>query len=126
MNATLGPQNRLKKRRDFLLVQRTGIKAQGHYLTIIAKPIHSHHEGRIGFTVSKAVGKAHVRNLIKRRLRHIIRENRDQINRFDLVIIAYPNITTASFEQIQTDLLKTIVFLKQKVLSRTKKMGTKT
>ena len=60
--------------------------------------------GRLGITVSKTVGKAHVRNLVKRRIRHVIRENPSFIEHLDLVVIALPEAAKASFQQLKKDI----------------------
>jgi ribonuclease P protein component len=46
---------------------------------------------RVGFTVSKRVGKAHVRNLVRRRLREAMRAClRELAPGYDVVIISKP------------------------------------
>lgn len=121
MNASLSKIHRIKKRKDFLRIQRNGVRVYGQFATLIAKHISSQSEGRLGLTVSKAVGKAHVRNLIKRRLRHLVRENRQMFADYDLVVIAHPSIVKASFEALKKDLLKTHAILRDKFFSKVKK-----
>lgn len=62
---------------------------------------------RLGITVSKKVGKAVVRNKIKRRFRNIflklVRENQT-IHGFDYVIIAKQEIVNFDFQKITDDL----------------------
>ena len=53
---------------------------------------------RIGFTVSKRVGKAHVRNHVKRVLREIVRDYVPRLRPgFDVVIISRPALAERSF-----------------------------
>jgi ribonuclease P protein component len=56
--------------------------------------------GRIGLTVPKKVGKAHVRNLIKRRLRHLLRTDKARWRDRDLVIIVREKAADASFADL--------------------------
>ena len=61
---------------------------------------------RIGYTVSKKVGNAVVRNKAKRRLREAFRKLATDFttNNFDYVIIAKKEISSADFSQITSDL----------------------
>jgi ribonuclease P protein component len=58
--------------------------------------------GRVLIVVSRKVGNAVTRNLIKRRLRHIVRELSLTSHNFDYVIFTKPPITDITFEQLQT------------------------
>jgi ribonuclease P protein component len=71
-------------------------------VVLIAKNARS--PGRVGFTVPKNVGKAHVRNLVKRRLRHIIHEHLFMLEKRDLVVLALPEAANASFQDLQKDI----------------------
>ena len=56
---------------------------------------------RIGFTVSKRVGKAHVRNHVKRVLREVVRSHLPQLRPgFDIVIISRPALATRQFGEV--------------------------
>lgn len=70
----LNKENRLKKRKEFGYIYKNGACIHGKYLTLLYT--HSKLKRvRVGFSVSKKVGKAYMRNLVKRRLRAIVREN---------------------------------------------------
>ena len=61
---------------------------------------------RFGFTVSKKVGGAVVRNRVRRRLKEIIRLNRHAFpQRHCFVIIARPEAAQADYTSLQHDLL---------------------
>ena len=62
----------------------------------------------VGFTVGKAVGGAVVRNRVKRRLRHLVRERLSSLDagqgRAALVVRAQPAAATATYAQLDADL----------------------
>ncbi|WP_446217578.1 ribonuclease P protein component [Micromonospora sp. IBHARD004] len=60
---------------------------------------------RAGFVVSKAVGNAVVRNKVRRRLRHLVRERLDQLPAGStLVVRALPAAAEASYVRLGADL----------------------
>jgi len=59
---------------------------------------------RVGFVVSKAVGNAVVRNLVKRRLRELGAQTvRDPPHGVDVVVRALPPAATASWDELGRD-----------------------
>ena len=105
--ARLSKNDRLLKRHDFLRVQRVGLRSKSVALVMIAKRSPQNTPGRVGLTVSKAVGKSHDRNLVKRRLRHLLRENRSVFLHRDLVIVAQPGSASMPFSEIRDQFLQT-------------------
>ncbi|MFF5231190.1 ribonuclease P protein component [Dactylosporangium sp. NPDC000521] len=63
------------------------------------------HPARAGFVVSKAVGNAVVRNLVKRRLRHLVRPHLADLPPAAMIVVrALPPSATASYEDLGRDL----------------------
>ena len=69
----LSSVNRLKKRKEFAYLYNHGTAKHTANLTLVYNQTKSR-ALKIGFSVAKKIGKAHVRNLVKRRLRAILRE----------------------------------------------------
>ncbi len=62
---------------------------------------------RFGFAIGKRLGKAVVRNLIRRRLREILRQTR-VVPGFDLVIIGRPPVVSATYAALREGLLQVL------------------
>ncbi|MBL4863655.1 MAG: ribonuclease P protein component [Rhodobiaceae bacterium] len=102
---------RLKARRDFLSTAR-GTKWAAPGLVLQARrrskiPAESEAPPRIGFTVTKKVGKAHVRNRVKRRLRAAATEILPLGAKpgYDYVLIGRAGTITRAYCDLKTDLL---------------------
>jgi len=65
-----------------------------------------HGEVRVGIVVSKKVGKAVVRNRVRRRIREILR--RMHLPAADLMVIARPEAATADYATLARDLLRAL------------------
>ena len=95
------PQSlRLRRREEFLRIQRQGIKVSTDPLLALALK-NSRGETRLGITISSKVGNAVVRNRIRRRLREIFRRQRERLPRgIDVVLIATPRANNADFSEL--------------------------
>lgn len=62
---------------------------------------------RVGFTVSRKVGNAVVRNRVRRRLREIVRQHQDLLcNGLDYVIVAFPPARSVDFAVLQCEMTR--------------------
>ncbi|MES4902307.1 MULTISPECIES: ribonuclease P protein component [unclassified Streptomyces] len=113
----LPTEKRLRRREDFAAAVRRGRRAGRpllvvHYRSGLASgetdphaPGESAPPARAGFVVSKAVGGAVVRNLVKRRLRHLMRDRLDFFPAGSLVVVrALPGAGEAGHDQLARDL----------------------
>ena len=101
-------EERLRKRREFLSVYKRGDKVQATYFVFYLLENRLPYN-RLGITVSRKIGRAVVRNRIKRHLREIFRANKQAITpHCDLVVNAKRAAANVYTQQIQEDFLKAI------------------
>lgn len=93
-------ENRLKKRKQFNYLFKHGKSEHVAFLTLIYLPCKSKNF-KIGYSVSKKVGKAVVRNKVKRRLKEAFNKISDNVldNHF-YILIPKPEIVNLSFNEI--------------------------
>ena len=92
-------EQRLTKRRDFAAVYRKG-RAFAHPLVVLRLLPNQLPYSRYGFTVSKTVGNAVVRNQVRRRLREGIRTLLVQPG-WDIVVIARQKAAAGDFHTLR-------------------------
>jgi len=87
----------LTQRADFSRVKDHGDSRPGRYLVLSVLRSEALDHLRVGYITTKKVGKAHERNLIRRRLRAIVQH---------IVTIARWRAKEASYEELKKDWLK--------------------
>jgi ribonuclease P protein component len=108
----LSSGNRLTSPLQFREAVRRGRRRGGdllvvHLWTPAAAPLSAEPAAppRVGFVVSKAVGPAVTRNLVKRRLRHLCRDRVAGLPAGSLVVVrALPGAAPASYEALGAEL----------------------
>ena len=103
----------IKKRIDFVKVSEKGKKffTQGFILQKYKRDFSSkENTARVGFTITKKIGNAVVRNKIKRRFREIIKEvlNNYLKKNYDYVIIANKKSLVMNYKELKNDVIKVI------------------
>lgn len=96
---------RLRKRAEFLAVRR-GEKRRGRLFLLEVLDRGDEGAPRVGFTVTKKVGNAVVRNRVRRRLKEAVRVHvaGDIKPGSDYVIVGRDDVLTAPFAEISTEL----------------------
>lgn len=98
----LQADRRLRNSSDFQTVYRQRDSYANHYLVLYLRWRHDGRPARFGFSLSKKVGKAHLRNLYKRRLSEIIRLHWAFIpDGVDVVFIGRKALTSLEYESLQ-------------------------
>jgi ribonuclease P protein component len=99
---------RLRRRREYLTVQRDGRRRHTAHLVVIQRPAPGA-LSRLGVTASKRIGDAVVRNRLKRVLRAVFRAHRAVLTpAVDIVIIAKPGADRLTYAQATDELLRAL------------------
>ena len=95
----------LKSNNDFRRVYRLGESSVRPCLVVYIR--RSRQSGsRLGLTVTSKVGKAHTRNLVRRRLREIYRLNESSLRPgYDMVVVARARAAQVSYKRLETEFL---------------------
>ena len=110
MDVTWQKVDKIRKSRDFRLIQRRGSKLKSRDFLFIFLPFHrvpnADNHSRFGLVVSKKVGNAVCRNLVKRRLREGCRRNKYLLTAsLNVVIIAFASAAYKSQNEIDTQIV---------------------
>lgn len=107
----LPKDKRLAKRREFVSVYESGRKVFSRYTVLFVTANDLPHT-RIGVTATKKLGKANVRNRLKRWTRETYRRHREPLGldarSFDIVVNVKPNAASASFADYSRDLARVL------------------
>jgi ribonuclease P protein component len=96
----------LKENRDFRRLYRRGKSCAAPHLAIYCRP-NGTQTNRLGITTGTKVGKAVVRNRIRRRVRAIYRLHETELKAgYDIVIVARVRAASATYRQLERDLLQ--------------------
>jgi len=95
---------RIAKRREFLDAYERGEKLFGRYCVLFV--VENTCGSRLGVTVTKKVGKANIRNRMKRWVREVFRHNRTSLPSSDFVVNLKPAAPSATFREFSADLEK--------------------
>jgi len=100
----------LKKRKDFLRAAKDTTVIFHNVMLQAARPLPNAVKGpaRIGFTATKKLGKAHIRNRTKRRLRAVAREiyTKYALDNVDYVLVGRYETFCCPFENLRTDVIR--------------------
>lgn len=96
----------LKKNREYKRVYSRGKYVADRFIVMYYLP-NSLGEGRLGFSVSKKVGKAVVRNRIRRLFKEACRLNRAVFPKgYDIIFLARSESPGRSYRQVEESVLK--------------------
>jgi len=109
---------RLRRRNEFLGVQRGPFRLVTQHFIVYARPA-GDRETKLGITVSRKVGRAHQRNRIKRVVREVFRKSRADMPRgLNVVMVARPGRGLPGYENVVDELLPSLIELKGRVEKR--------
>jgi len=113
MSDSLSPRERIRKKKEFLVIYKKGTRYRGKYFTIV----HISNDlnfSRMAVVVSKKIGNAVKRNKIKRWIRTLFRMNKPLMDEsLDLIIIPKKEIQEAAWPELQEEFLKALKSIRQ-------------
>ncbi len=93
----------IKENREFRRAYHKGQKGVAHYVVVYC--LKNRTDSKFGITVSKKIGKAVIRNRVKRLIRESLRTYADSLDgTFSIVIVARTAASHATFHQIDSSL----------------------
>jgi ribonuclease P protein component len=105
IGSRFGKNLRLRRRQEFLAIQRRGRRRQSPNFIVVYVDQSAPRTSRFGFSVSRRVGNAVVRNRVKRRLREFVRLHRHGLPRArDFVVIAKPGAAKLCYAELVAEL----------------------
>ena len=100
----LAKANRITSADDYRFIVRRGAKVAGAHSVSYLRSMEAGADARFGFIVSKKVGSAVRRNLVRRRLKAACRELVDGgLTAVDLVVRALPSAAAADYPALRAD-----------------------
>ena len=97
----------MTERADFARVRKHGRSAPGRFLVMATLPDAALTGLKIGIITSRKVGKAVVRNKVRRRLRSIVSKHGERIESPRLIVmVARHRAGEATFQQLEHDWLR--------------------
>jgi ribonuclease P protein component len=104
----VGEERRLKRAEDFRAVFRAG-RRYGNRLVALYVLARGDEPSRVGYTTGRGIGKAVVRNRLRRRLREIGRRWEKQLGTGrDFVLVARPEAVEADFAVLKAGVLAAV------------------
>lgn len=105
MDERLRPRERIRKKKDFIEIYRKGRRLRGRYFHLVFRP-NGLEYSRMAVVVSRKIGKATVRNRLKRRFRELFRRNKNSLpGPLDLIFIAQIEAGRGSREEVAADFM---------------------
>ena len=96
---------KIKKKTEYDYIYKTGKKIHSKYVIVFIKQ-NSFPFNRFGIVTSKKIGKAVVRNKVRRQIRAIMKKYLGKIKtHYDIVIVTRYNIKDSSFQILERDLI---------------------
>ena len=104
---TFPKSRRLTLSAEFEQVKKNGRAQGGRLIVLSIVPANDATPFRAGLITSRALGRAVVRNRVRRRLREIVRKHqREVVNGIWMVVIARASAARASYEQLEVEWLR--------------------
>lgn len=96
-------ENRLKKRKEFAYIFKKGESLSSRHIVLTFAPSKLK-KYKVGFSCGKKVGKAVVRNKVKRRVKEAVYAHRNLLKvGYNYIFVGKQNSSLATFEEIKQE-----------------------
>ena len=114
MDESFTPEEKIRKKKDFLHLYKKGKRYRGKYFVLIylssELPC-----SRVAVVASKKLGNAVQRNKIKRWLRTLFRRNKELLSEsFDMIFIPRREIHETTWQKLASEYTAALQFIQQK------------
>lgn len=116
MAESLAPRERIRKKKEFLVLYKKGYRYKSKYFSLIGLS-NALTYSRVGVVASRKVGNAVTRNRAKRWMRELFRRNKDLLEPpVDLLIVATAAMKEATWAELKENYLQAVgrIFEKKK------------
>lgn len=107
-------KHRVKKHEDFQKIIRSN-KIEKNPSFVVCYDNNKDKIVRVGISVSKKIGNAVIRNNIKRQVRHMFHDLKENLNNIDVIIIVRQNYKNNSFLENEKILSRTLEKIRRKI-----------
>jgi ribonuclease P protein component len=108
MAESLAPRERIRKKKEFLVLYKKGYRYKSKYFSLIGLS-NALTYSRVGVVASKKVGNAVTRNRAKRWMRELFRRNKDLLEYpVDLLIVAMPAMKEVTWTELKESYLRAV------------------
>jgi ribonuclease P protein component len=108
MIESYGPGERIRTKKDFINLYRSGLCFRGKYFNLIYLSNNLGH-CRMAVVASKKIGNAAKRSRVRRRARELFRRNKDLLTfSADMILIAKKDIQNATWQELREQYLSTV------------------
>jgi ribonuclease P protein component len=108
MTESLAPRERIRKKKDFLVLYKKGYRYKSRYFNLIYLS-NTLAYSRVGVVASRKVGSAVTRNKVKRWMRDLFRRNKSMLGHsIDLLIVALPEMNKATWAELKDHYLRAV------------------
>jgi ribonuclease P protein component len=108
MRESLAPQERIRKKKDFLILYKKGNRYKSKYFNLICLS-NALGYSRVGVVASRKTGNAVIRNKVRRWMRELFRRNKTWLEfPVDLLIVATADMKQATWPELKEHYLLAI------------------
>ncbi|NNN19550.1 MAG: ribonuclease P protein component [Acidimicrobiaceae bacterium] len=94
----------LSSKKSFRRLTETGDRARSRSLSLVYRLDDSLDTINVAYSVGKKVGKAVIRNKVKRRLRSLVREHSNQMPNGDYLVMVSPKVVDRRFTELRDEM----------------------